>query len=88
MTALLDPREVQARLEQLRVLWRPLTEAEARARMEDPAGLDRHQSFEAAVAQRLEELRALCELSAALRRQETGSTSTDAVSGSPISSGT
>jgi hypothetical protein len=58
----LSPLEVAARLERLRQLYVPESEAEARQRMEDLAGLTRERSFSEAVARRLAELRALCEL--------------------------
>jgi hypothetical protein len=72
MSGDLSPERVAARLDRLRVLWRPLSEADARALTEDPCGLDRRESFEAAVARRLDELRALYELSQSLQSAAEG----------------
>lgn len=63
----LDPRQVELRLEELRQLYVPETREEASARMaralpkvRAPTSAD--PSFASAVERRLEELRALCEL--------------------------
>jgi hypothetical protein len=62
MTSDLSPAAVAERLARLRASWRPMTAAEARARLVAP----RAESFEVAVARRLRELRALIELTAHL----------------------
>lgn len=63
----LSPEQVSIRLDRLRALWKPLTQDEARAFTEDPAGLTQRESFQEAVARRLDELRALSEMTMALR---------------------
>ena len=55
----LTPGSVAARLAWLRAAWTPLSEAEARALLETPPA---PRPFAEAVAERLEELRALSEL--------------------------
>jgi hypothetical protein len=70
----LSPATVTARLARLRAAVVPMSEGEARARMEDPAGREEG-PFESAVVQRLEELRALVELTKHLQsgtRRERG----------------
>lgn len=69
MASELTAEAVTSRLEWLRAHYVPDDEATARAKMEDPAGLGRPSSFEQKVAQRLRELRALCELTRALHRR-------------------
>ena len=65
MTAELSPSAVAARLDRLRAIYRPMTEAEARALLEP----SRSTSLAAAqVASRLAELRALLELTRYLHR--------------------
>jgi len=59
MTDALDPRAVAARLESLRATWVPLDAEEARRLM---TPVDRVEPFPRAVARRLDELRALVEL--------------------------
>lgn len=58
---------VAARLSELRALYVPLCEDEARARLEAPARQDSERWAEE-VAQRLRELRALCALTGYLHR--------------------
>jgi len=54
--------DVAARLAQLRALYVPERDAEARARLEQDQPPPVAESFSRAVARRLAELRALCEL--------------------------
>ena len=65
----LSPETVARRLDRLRALYVPETEAEARRRLAEPAS---NRSFAEAVEMRLAELRALCELSAYLRQRRSG----------------
>jgi len=57
---------VAHRLEQLRALYVPETQAETQRRLREPP---RERPFEEAVERRLAELRALCELSAYLSQR-------------------
>ena len=67
MSRKLDPAVVARRLDELRLLYVPETRDEVRARMERDRPQERRPTsadpdFAKAVARRLEELRALCEL--------------------------
>ncbi len=71
MSGTLDPAAVARRLDELRRLYVPETRDEARARMERDRPNERRPAstgadFAKAVARRLEELRALCELTRVL----------------------
>jgi hypothetical protein len=70
MTRALDPARVAERLQQLRALYRPMRAEEARRRLEELP--PRNEPFAVAVARRLRELRALCELTRTLRRAARG----------------
>lgn len=66
MTTDMSPAAVGRRLERLRAMWTPEDRATARARLDDQPGSSPPRTFAEAVALRLEELRALCELTAYL----------------------
>jgi len=63
------PAGVALRLERLRVLCVPERAAEARRRLADRPRTGTNTSFAAAVARRLAELRALCDLASHLQRR-------------------
>jgi hypothetical protein len=74
----LDPDTVARRLAWLTEHWVPDDAESARARMEDPRGLRDRGSFDERAAARLEELRALCDLTTTLHRaQPTSSVARD-----------
>jgi hypothetical protein len=67
----IDPTLAQGRLEQLAALYVPETIEEGRQRLAADQRLaaeqtERHEGFEAGAVRRLEELRALCELTKVL----------------------
>jgi hypothetical protein len=66
----LEPRAVAARLADLRVCHRPETVEEAAARLAAEVPAPAAAPFHEAVAARLAELRALCELARHLHRED------------------
>lgn len=65
----LSPRAVEARLDELCETYTPESSTEARRRLEPPPAGPMSRSFEEEVAMRLDELRALMELTAYLRQR-------------------